>query len=193
MSNTRRENILETIAKYHPSSIDALKENLSQDGIHCSDEEILDVLQELESGGKVIIHRTTRVTSFASYLREIAYSWWIYATVLVSFAETLLVFYGTNLAYSESLRLLFGLALLGFLPGYSTVQILFPRNELKFLEGALLSVFLSVVISTALGVALGADYFFRSDLIVTASAIYTVTVTFAAGYRRYSFLRHPLQ
>jgi uncharacterized membrane protein len=87
------------------------------------------------------------------------------------------------------LRFLLGLALLGLMPGYATVQILFPGDRLPLLEQALLSIFLSVMISIALGVALGAGYYFTGTSSVLALSIYTIVSVFLAGYRRFSQIR----
>src|SRR5207245_4001967 len=88
-----------------------------------------------------------------------------------------------------ALPILFGLGLLGFLPGYSTVQILFPTNELHILEKLLLSVFLSLVISIAIGAALGAGYFFTGVSSALASTGFVIVATIFASHRRYLTLR----
>src|SRR6266568_1217594 len=76
-----------------------------------------------------------------------------------------------------------------FLPGYSTVQILFPTNDLHILEKLLLSIFLSLVISIGIGAALGAGYFFTGVSSASASTGYVIVATIFASHRRYSALR----
>jgi uncharacterized membrane protein len=82
-------------------------------------------------------------------------------------------------------RFILGLGLLGFFPGYCTVQILFPGSQLSILEQALLSIFLSVVISIALGVALGVRYEFSGTSSVLASMVYVMVSAVIADYRQY--------
>src|SRR5438445_11415353 len=99
--------------------------------------------------------------SFPRFLLDACNSWWVYGVVSISILELFLVAYPTQNTLLVSLRRMFGLGLLGFLPGYSTVQILFPTNELHVLERLLLSIFLSLVISRGIGAALGVGSFIR--------------------------------
>src|SRR6266699_3115119 len=56
-------------------------------------------------------------------------------------------------------------------------------------EGLLLSTFLSLVISIAIGAALGAGYFFTGVSSALASTGYVIVATIFASHRRYSALR----
>ncbi len=131
-----------------------------------------------------------RKESFQSYFLEIRLSWWVYTTVLICTAESLLVYSDSTNQSLELVRLLFGLALLGFLPGFSTLRLLFSPGDLKLLEVVALSIFLSVVISIGIGVLLGANYSFSSISSVVVIASYTIFATVVATFREYSsFLR----
>src|SRR5207247_7479117 len=98
--------------------------------------------------------------SFPRFLLDTSNSWGVYTVVSISILELFLVAYPTQNTLLVSLRLLFGLGLLGFLPGYSTVRILFPTNELHNLEKILMSIFLILVILIAIVAVLGWVYFF---------------------------------
>jgi hypothetical protein len=189
LTNIRRELVMEFLQKYHPSSMEELKSKLADEGIRSGDEDLLEVIQELQQDGEIRLLRPTSLNSFPGFLADLSISWWIYATVLVSLAEIFLVPYNPQDSILGGARLLFGLGLLGFLPGYASVQILFPRDQLSLLEQTLLSVFLSVVISIALGVALGAGYLFSPVSGVLLSGMYAIVASLLAGYRRYTVLR----
>jgi len=189
LTNIRRETVLACLQKYHPSSIAELKSRLTEEGIRSTDEDLLEIVGELRSDGEIDLFDPVKLNSFPQFLLDAANSWWVYAVVSISILELFLVAYPTQNILLVSLRLLFGLGLLGFLPGYSTVQILFPTSELRILERLLLSIFLSVVISIAIGAALGAGYVFTGVSSVLASTGYTVTATLLASRRRYSALR----
>jgi len=189
LTNIRRETILACLQKYHPSSIAELKKRLTEEGIRSSDEDLLEIVRELGSDGEIDLFDPVKLNSFPQFLLDATNSWWVYAVVSVSILELFLVAYPTQNSLLVSFRLLFGLGLLGFLPGYSTIQILFPTSELRILERLLLSIFLSVVISIAIGVALGAGYLFTGVSSVLAFAGYVITATLFASYRRYSALR----
>lgn len=188
MTNIRRETILACLQKYRPSSIAELKKRLAEEGIRSADEDLLGIVRELQNDGEIDLFDPVKLDSFPQFLLDASNSWWTYALVLISILEIFLVVYPTQNIVLVSFRLLFGLGLLGFFPGYSTVQILFPTNELRVLERLLLSIFLSVVISIAIGVALGAEYFFAGVSSVIASTGYVIVAIIFGSYRRYSAL-----
>ncbi len=100
-----------------------------------------------------------------------------------------MVIYQQQTGMLAILRILFGLGLLGLLPGYATTQAVLPGEQLTQLEKVLLSVFLSVVISIAIGVALGAGYFFTATSNVISIAAYVAALSLVGAYREYSWLR----
>jgi hypothetical protein len=189
LTNIRRELVMEFLQKYRPSSVEELKSRLATEGIRSSDEDLLEVIQELQQDGEIRLLRPVSLNSFPGFLADLSNSWWIFATVLISLTEIFLVRYNAQDSFLGGARLLLGLGLLGFLPGYASVQILFPKDQLSLLEQILLSIFLSVMVSIALGVALGAGYFFSPVAGAILSGIYTMFASVFAGYRRYSALR----
>jgi hypothetical protein len=189
LANIRRELVLAFLQKYRPTSIPELKDRLAKEGIRASDEDLLNVIREIQQDGAIRLLTPVSADSFARYLGDTSNSWWVYGTILVSFAEIFLVGYNAQDPFFGGFRLLFGLGLLGFLPGYATVQILFPGGQLSMLEQILLSVFLSVIVSIGLGVALGAGYFFNPVSGVLLSSMYAIVASVLAGYRCYSALR----
>lgn len=193
MTNIRRELVIDFLQKYHPSSVAELRSRLAREGIRASDDDLLNIIGELQRDGDIRLSTPVSLDSFLGFLTDARNSWWIYATILVSLAEIFLVRYNVQGSFLGGLRFLFGLGLLGLLPGYGTVQILFPKDQPSFLEQVLLSIFLSVVVSIGLGVILGAGYLFNPTSGVLLSGIYVIVVSILAGYRRYSALRGSRQ
>jgi hypothetical protein len=191
LTNIRRELVIEFLQKYRPSSVTELKSRLANEGIRSNDEDLLDIIGELQRDGEIRLLVPVSLETFPRYLADTENSWWIYVTILVSFAEIFLVGYNVLDPFLGGVRLLFGLGLLGFLPGYATVQILFPTDQVSLLERIFLSIFLSVMVSIALGVSLGAGYFFSPVSSVLLSSLYAIVASILAGYRRYSALRGP--
>jgi len=189
LTNIRRETVLACLQKYHPSSIPELKRRLTEEGIRSTDEDLLDIVGGLRSDGEIDLFDPVKLNSFPQFLLDATNSWWVCAVISISILELFLVAYPTQNILLMSFRLLFGLGLLGFFPGYSTVQILFPTSGLRILERLLLSIFLSVVISIAIGAALGAGYLFTGVSSVLASTGYIISATLFASHRRYSALR----
>jgi len=193
LTNIRRELVIEFLQKYHPSSVAELRSKLASEGIRSRDDDLLNIIRELQRDGEIHLSIPVSLDSFPRFLSDTRSSWWIYATVLISLVEIFLVRYNVQDPLLGSLRLLFGLELLGFLPGYSTVQSLFPKDQLSLLERILLSIFLSVVVSIGLGVILGAGYLFNPTSGVLLSSMYAIVASILAGYRRYSALRGSRQ
>ena len=188
MTNIRKELVLAYIRKYNPSTISALESRLSQEGIRSSEEDLFEIVRDLQRSGFISLGKTSP-QSLTSFLREPSEAWWVYATLSISIVEVLLVVFQTQTASLLGLRIMFGLGLLGFLPGYSTLRCLLPTNQFSQLERILLSIFLSVVISITLGVLLGVGYLLTGISSVTLLSSYTVGMTLLAAYRRHSFLR----
>lgn len=189
MTNIRRELVIECLQKYHPSSVTELRTRLANEGIRSSDDDLFQIIRELQGQSEIRLLIPISLDSFPRFLIDWSSSWWFYATILISFVEIFLVRYNEQDPLLGSLRLGFGLGLLGFLPGYATVRVLFPKNHLSLLEQILLSVFFSVVVSVALGVLLGAGYFFNGSSSVFLSSGYTIAMSIFAAYRRYSSLK----
>ena len=193
MTNIRRELVIDFLQRHHPSSVAELRSRLASEGIRASDDDLLNIIRELQRDGEIHLSIPVSLDSFPGFLSDTRNSLWIYATLLISLVEIFLVRYSVQDPFLGSLRLLCGLGLLGFLPGYVTVQILFPKDQLSLLEQILLSIFLSVVVSIGLGVILGAGYFFNPTSGVLLSSMYAIVVSILAGYRRYSALRGSRQ
>jgi Protein of unknown function (DUF1616) len=189
LTNIRRELVIECLQKYHPSSVTELRSRLASEGIRSNNVDLLQIIRELQGEGEIRLLIPVSLDSFPRFLADRSNSWWFYATILISFVETFLVRYNVQDPFLGTFRLAFGLGLLGFLPGYATVQALFPENHLSLLEQILLSIFFSVIVSIALGALLGAGYLFNGSSSVFLSSTYTIAVSILAAYRRYSALR----
>ena len=178
--------MLTYVRRYRPSTLEELKNRLAQDGIRSTDDALLDAIRELQSDGSLSLRYFHSASSFLSFLDDPYHSWWITLAFAVSIIEIPLVACTASTGWLLVFRMIFGLLLLGFLPGYATVQCLFASGEMKELEQIFLSVFLSVAISIAIGVGLGFAYVFTAFNSVALSSGYTVVVTFFAAYRQYS-------
>lgn len=188
MANIRKELVLAYIRKYHPTNIEELRERLEKEGIGSTDEALFEAVGQLKAEG-VALTLLPKEYSAAKYLADAGNSWWLYMTFVITAMEAVLVLDQVQTGILSSVRLLFGVALLGYLPGLATTWIVFPGEQLKGFERALMSIFLSVAISIALGVALGAVYRFSGTTSVLLSTLYIVVATLLGGYREYSWLK----
>ena len=86
-------------------------------------------------------------------------------------------------------RIVFGLGVLGIVPGFLTVLAVFPGGGVNTLEKMALGIFLSVLISITIGVVLGIGPLFRATNNIILLTGYVIIVDVTAGYRRYSFVK----
>jgi len=86
-------------------------------------------------------------------------------------------------------RIVFGLGVLGLIPGFLTVQAVFPGDKVNTLEKIALGIFLSVLISITIGVVLGIGPLFQASNNIILLTGYVILVDVAASYRRYSFVK----
>jgi uncharacterized membrane protein len=145
----------------------------------------LGVVDQLQSEGAISLKPLSEPASFPGFLFDPDHSLWVYAMLIASASEVALVVENVQSLPLWLVRFILGLGLLGFFPGYCTVQILFPGSRLTVLEQALLSIFLSVMISIALGVVLGVPYDFTGASSALALIVYVLVSAIIADYRQY--------
>ena len=105
----------------------------------------------------------------------------------IALFEVSLVVINAQAGTALFVRIIFGLGILGIIPGLLTTQLLFPHGQLVILERVALSLFLSVLISIAVGVLLGLGPYFQASNNIIVLASYVLVVAIAASYRSYQF------
>jgi hypothetical protein len=183
-----REELAEVVRRHHPSSLASLKRFLIEENISIKDERLLSLIEQLQSDGIVKLSNK-HAGSFKEYLVDIWNTWWFYLVIIVAMSELFFVISNAQHGAALFLRILFGLAMLGIIPGLLTVLIMFPGSQVNALEKIALGVFLSVVISTTVGVLLGLGPFFQASNNIIILTAYVVLADVAASYRSYDFLR----
>jgi hypothetical protein len=182
-----KETIAAIIAKRHPSTLASLKKCLEDERIKVSDEKLLPMIKQMQSEGEIKLYLPAKAGSFEEYITSYSETWWVYLTILVAVSESFLVFLESQTASLLFLRIVFGLGMLGFIPGYLTVRIIFPGRQINILEQLSLSIFLSVLISISIGVVLGLGLFFQPSYNVLLLGLYVLTAAPVAAYRSYHF------
>jgi hypothetical protein len=180
-----KELLIDTIEKGRPISFNSLRTQLATDQIDFDDEELLDMIRALQKEGVIALRGSSRPNSFVGFLNNFSRMWQVYVALLVSLVETILAIYTSNTSPALPLRLLLGIGLLGFLPGYFTSRAVFPEKKLPLLESTILNIFLSVLISAGTGILLGIGSFFNSASNVLALSLYTDLLALSASYRAY--------
>jgi uncharacterized membrane protein len=183
-----REQLIDVVRKHHPSSLASLKRSLNEENIKIGEEELLRLIRQLQSEG-VINLPISAPASFKEYLIDIWSTWWFYLAIIVAISELALALSNAATGATLFLRIVLGLGMLGIIPGFLTVLIVFPGGQINTLEKIALSIFLSVLISITVGVVLGLGPFFQPSNNIIILTIYVIVADIAAGYRSYNFLR----
>ncbi len=155
--------------------------------IEVSDQELLLLIKQMQSRAEIRLYLPARASSFEEYLTSYWETWWVYLAVIVAVSESFLVFLESQTEPLLFLRVVFGVGLLGLVPGYLTVRILFPGRQINVLEQLLLSVFLSVLVSITVGVVLGLGPFFLPSYNTLLISLYVLAAAPIAAYRTYRF------
>ena len=188
MPELTREELIEVIKRHRSYSLASLQKSLKGENINVSDEKLLWLVKQLQSDGTIELS-TKDAASFMGYLIDIWNAWWFYLVIIVALSELFLVISNAQAGAALFLRILFGLGILGIIPGSLTVMIVFPGGQVNALEKIVLSIFLSVLISITVGVLLGLGPFFQASNNIIIITVYVVLADVAASYRSYNFLR----
>jgi hypothetical protein len=187
-----KKTLLEAIDKYHAESIDSIREYLKSRQIDFTDDELVRLVRELGSDGTIVLQEL-KSESFSGYLGGNNKVWWLYAVVIVSVIESFLVVYGSQYQLVTTFRAVFGLVLLGYLPGFSATHAVFPRVQFPFLERLILSIFLSVMISIGIGTLLGAVFLFQSAANALLLSSATIILALIGSYRSCKVPAKPVE
>jgi len=127
--------------------------------------------------------------SFLQYLLRASYSLWLYVVSCIVLSTVAIVLAGSDAL--APLRWFLGAVFVLFLPGYATVEALYPEERtLTPLERLALSVGLSLAIVPLLGLLLNySPWGIRLEPVLTSLATYTEGVALLASYRKYKILR----
>ena len=97
------------------------------------------------------------------------------------------VFFSNTIYLLKYLRYVLGSIAVLFLPGYVTIEVLYPREEdLSSLERLALSIGLSIAITPLIGLILNyMPWGIRLEPILTALTVYITSLALIGSYRRY--------
>lgn len=186
MPELTREALIEIFKKHRPADLASLKKHLDAENFRTNGEELYSLLDQLVLEGTIKTSLRT-ASSFREYLFDLPTAWWFYASIGIALFEASLVVINAHAGTGLFIRIIFGLGVLGIIPGLLTTQLLFPGGQLVILERVALSLFLSVLISIAVGVLLGLGPYFQASNNIIVLASYVVAVDIAASYRSYQF------
>jgi hypothetical protein len=152
--------------------------------------EVTDLVWRLVEGGQIDVEDVPPATkSLRQYLGIWERNLWFYASVAISLVTVLVVYAVPSQLPLVALRWVLGSVFVLFIPGYVTVEALFPSGrELDAIERFALSVGLSLVLVPLVGLLLNyTPWGIRLTPIVISLTILTIGLALVGFERRFTF------
>ena len=187
-NQTLDEQALRYLERSGAASVQELYDALSKRDSSLTRVEMTDLVQRLAEHDKVNLEDVPPVAkSLPEYLRLWERNLWLYTSLVVSFATVFTVYVLPSEFPFVALRWVFGSVFVLFIPGYVTVEALFPKGrELDSIERFALSVGLSLALVPLVGLLLNyTPWGIRLTPIVISLTILTVGLAVTALARQY--------
>jgi uncharacterized membrane protein len=189
MATRRRDLIEEVIRTRHPVTVGQLARMLFESS-DFDETEYLDTVKFMVKDGSLILVRPSyEIYSVLDYLFTVTVSGELWLVSLLACLSAIIVYLLPSQFPLGIFRLVFG-AMLICLPGYSTIELLFP-SQLGLAEQLALSVGVTLAIVPIIGFILSLTPLgIRFQPIITSLAGYTIAAAITTGLRDYLALVH---
>ena len=156
-----------------------------------------EVLRDVYDGvrkGRLKIRDPDPPKDFLEYLVRLDYSLWVWVTIAMVCLTLLSIATSDFIPTIIYLRYVLGSVFVLFIPGYVTIEALYPReSELSPLERLALSIGLSLAIIPLIGLILNyTPWGIRLVPILTSITLYTLVIVMVAAYRKYKLVKQLL-
>jgi len=185
---TLRDTIENTLKTEAPKTVAELFTLVQKVKPSISREEFAEALSQLKSDAKIWLDPPPpQVKSFREYLRLTEPNAWFNFTLLTCMLTLVAIYIIPSTYPLVILRWVVGSIFVLFLPGYSSVQALFPSNrDLDDIERIALSIGLSLAITPLIGLLLNyLPWGIRLNPLVASLSLYSGGIGVIGSYRRY--------
>jgi len=190
-----KELIIQRAKAENPRTVKDLFEILRKRKKALSQEDFIQTIKELKESGTLELELPApKVDSYIAYLKTGEENAWFYLVMLATLASFLTIYVLPSKYPIVIFRWIVGSAFVLFLPGYATIQALFPEGkELDNIERFALTVGLSLAITPLLGLVLNyTPWGIRLDPIFVTLSLFTLGVSTTGTFRKYKLtLRRP--
>jgi len=179
-----------------PKTVTELYSIIQAKGFHESKESFVQVLKRLREENVISLELPPpQIESFTSYLSLLERNLWFYAVAALTAVTLLCVYVIPNTFPLVALRWITGSVFVLFLPGFTSVQALFPSGkELDDIERFALSIVLSLAITPLIGLLLNyTPWGIRLNPIVASLCLFTLLAGLFGVYRKYEEERRRLK
>lgn len=137
--------------------------------------------------GRIRLEDPDPPPTFVSYVLRLDHSLWFWTSLTLMVLTCVLVYVTDYLPMLLPLRYVLGTMYVLFLPGYSLVEVLYPRErDLTPLERLALSVGLSLAVIPLIGLLLNyTPWGIRLSPVIVSSTLFTSAMLTIALYRKY--------
>jgi uncharacterized membrane protein len=174
----------------HPSTVGQLAQQVTAQNV--DEAELVETLKAMVRDKEIVVEPPSyELESVLDYLFTITLSGWLWAALAVT-ALSLVIIAVTPDAFPANVpRWILGSIFVLYLPGYSLMQLLFPKGtEVDSLERFALSIGLSLAVVPLIGLVLNfTPWGIRLTPIVASLSAFTIIVLIGAGTRKYVELR----
>ncbi len=146
---------------------------------------------EMEARGEIRLVDPEPPRAFEEYISRPAYAMWLWTSLALVALTLALLGASEASAAVRATRYVVGSIFVLFLPGYATLEALYPgEGDLSPLERLALSLGLSLAIVPLIGLALNySPWGIRLKPIAASLAAYTTALLLVAAYRKYLLTR----
>lgn len=183
--------LIEKALTKHYSTVGELAQQVQAEN-SVDEVELVDVLKRMVRERAVVLEAPSYQTeTVLDYLFTITLSGWLWATLGVTVLSVAVVAVTPDVFPVNVPRWVLGSILVLFLPGYSLLQLLFPRgSELDSLERFALNIGISLAVVPLIGLVLNfTPWGIRLVPIVVSLASFTVLLSIGAAFRKYWVVR----
>ena len=146
--------VIDIIKSRNPSSIEELSTIISADS-HLSKDEAIKLLITMEDKGIIRFSEIEKKPpeELSDYIRKNGV-WYLVTVTLATISSLSVMLFTNQFSTTVFIRYILGSILVLFLPGYSFMRNLFVGSSIGMMKGLLLSVGISLMITSVIGLAL---------------------------------------
>jgi len=147
-------------------------------------EEVRDAIYQLKKEEEIEVFESNTEVSFLNYIKNISESFPFWLTVLISSIMLIMIYLLPQTL--TSFRIVVGGILVFLIPGYASIQLLFPAKDMEITQQVVLSVGLSLAIVPLIGLLLNySPWGLRLEPVVASLSTVGVGLSLAGAYRRF--------
>jgi hypothetical protein len=184
--------IMQRIMAENPRTVRDLFQIIKLRRPKSSEEEFINTIRELKESGTLMLEPATlQINSYPAYFKLQDENAWLYLVALLTLSTFLAIYVMPSTYPLIIFRWIIGSMFVLFLPGYVTIQALFPEGkELDSIERLALTIGLSLAITPLIGLLLNyTPWGIRLDPIVAALSMFTLGIGMAGSFRKYRIAR----